>query len=216
MTIKRMMFIRPGETDWNRAGRQQGQVDSPLNALGRRQAEKLASMMRNIGVSALYSSDIRRAAQTTEILAERLGFAPAYDARLRERDVGHWQGLTLAEIREWYPEEFAALTGDVDGFRIPGGESRLEVQKRMKAAVDDMLMRETGETLAVISHTTALKMLLKVLVPGADVQMADLTNSSVTTVERDNAGNWRLVAVDDVLHLEGIEAQAVTEPEDRR
>jgi hypothetical protein len=66
----------------------------------------------------------------------------------------------------------------------------------------------------VISHTTAIKMAIRSLVPGMDVQLNELTNSSLTTLERDEAGAWRTVAVDDVLHLEGLEAAAVKEPED--
>lgn len=215
MSVKRIIFIRPGETDWNRSGRQQGQVAAPLNQLGRRQAEKLAGFIRNIGLSALYSSTTHRAAQTAEILSERLGFPATYDARLQERDVGQWQGLTVSEIRDWYSDEYAALAREGDRYRIPGGESRLDVQKRMKAAIDDILAQTMGETVAIISHTTAIKMVLRLLVPGVnDVQMAELTNTSVTTIDRDEGGAWRLVAADDVYHLEGMETQFVTEPED--
>lgn len=215
MTVQRILFIRPGETDWNRAGKQQGGAASPLNTLGRRQAEKLGNMLRVIGVGALYSSTTRRAAQTAEIIAQSVGYAPTLDERLRERAVGQWQGLTVAEIRDWYPDEYAALINDVDSYVIPGGESRLDVQKRMKAVLDDILKADKAETIAVISHTTAIKMALRVLVPGADVTMQDLTNTSVTTVAREADGSWRVIAVDDVLHLEGMESMSVREPEDK-
>jgi broad specificity phosphatase PhoE len=216
MTVSRILFIRPGETDWNRAGKQQGTVAAPLNALGKRQAEKLAVFLRVIGVSALYSSTTRRAAQTAEIVVEKLGYAPIMDERLRERSVGEWQGLTLGEIRDWYPASYAALLTEGDSYRIPGGDSRQDVRERMNAALADILKQGKGETVAIISHTTAIKMALLVLMPGTDVEMADLTNTSVTTVVRDEAsGVWRIVALDDVLHLEGMEANAVIEPEDR-
>ena len=97
MTVRRVILIRPGETDWNRDGRWQGWVAAPLNEHGRRQAEALAKFVRNIGMRALYSSDLRRAVETAELLAERLVFEPIYDARLRERNIGAWQGLTLDE-----------------------------------------------------------------------------------------------------------------------
>lgn len=217
MTVKRILFIRPGETDWNRAGKQQGVVAAPLNALGVRQAEKLGDFLRVIGVSSLYVSTTRRAAQTGGIIAEKLGVAPVVDDRLRERNVGHWQGLTVTEIREWYADEYAALQADPDGYRIPDGESRAEVLKRMNAALGDILRQSAGETVVILSHTTAIKMVLHELTGSSDVSMADLTNTSVTTIARDDDGDsWRIIAVDDVLHLEGMEANAIIEPEDKR
>jgi probable phosphoglycerate mutase len=217
MTAKRILFIRPGETDWNRAGKQQGVVAAPLNNLGMRQAEKLGEFLRVIGVGSLYISPTRRSAQTGEIIAAKLGITPIVDERLRERSVGHWQGLTLAEIRDWYADEYAALQSDPDGYCIPDGEARAAVQKRMNAALQDILAGAQGETVAVISHTTAIKLALRELVTITDVQMADLTNTSVTTIARDSDKDpWRLIAVDDVLHLEGMEAKSVVEPEDKR
>jgi broad specificity phosphatase PhoE len=217
MTVKRILFIRPGETDWNRAGKQQGVVAAPLNALGVRQAEKLGEFLRVIGVASLYVSTTRRAAQTGEIIAEKLGIMPVVDDRLRERNVGHWQGLTLAEIREWYADEYAALQVDPDGYRIPDGEARVEVLKRMNAALGDILKQASGETVAILSHTTAIKMVLNELTGNSDIRMADLTNTSVTTIARDGESDpWRMIAADDVLHLEGMEANAIIEPEDRR
>src|SRR5215207_3081510 len=106
MTVNRIVLIRPGETDWNRIGRWQGWVATPLNPLGRRQVEKLANFIRHIGMTALYSSDLQRAVETADILAARLGFAPIYDARLRERNIGEWQGMTLDEMEAWYPEAY--------------------------------------------------------------------------------------------------------------
>ena len=131
--VKRVVFIRAGETDWNRMGRWQGWVASPLNAHGRRQAQKLAQFIRNLGISALCSSDLVRARQTAELLAGVLEFPVTYDARLRERNAGAWQGMTLHEMRDWYPDEFAQLLADPEEFRVAGAESRADVRSRMTA-----------------------------------------------------------------------------------
>ena len=213
--VKRIIFIRPGETEWNRQGKQQGWVASPLDARGVQQAEKLAKVVPSIGVGAIYSSDLVRAKQTAEIVARKLGLTPTYDERLRERSVGSWQGLTLTEIRDWYPREYAALQADPEQFRIPGGESHLDVETRMKAAIADILAVASGETIAVISHTTAIKMGVRMLAE-TDVEFNYVTNTSVTTLARTETGTWRVIAVDDTLHLEGLEATAVEEPEDKR
>lgn len=213
MTVKRIILIRPGETDWNRDGRWQGWVAAPLNEHGRRQAEALAKFIRNIGMSALYSSDLRRAVETAELLAERLGFEPVYDARLRERNIGAWQGLTLKEMRDWYPDEYEQLLADVDRFRIPGGESRAEVRARMMAAFDDFLKQNDGETVGIITHTTAIRALLSELIPDCDPNSVEVNNTSVTTLVRGEANQWQLVAANDVMHLEGLPSHSVQEVE---
>lgn len=214
MTVKRVIFIRPGETDWNREGRWQGWVAAPLNVHGRRQAQALANYVRNIGLSALYTSDLRRALETAETLAERLGFEPIPDERLRERNIGLWQGLTLEEMKAWYPEQYAALKQDAENFKIPGGESRADVRKRVRAAFRDFIKADLGETIAILSHTTAIKALLNDLIPSYDPLSSDIGNTSVTTIARQQDGSWVLVADNDISHLEGIETQAVPELEE--
>jgi broad specificity phosphatase PhoE len=211
-TVKRIVFIRPGETDWNKLGRWQGWVSTPLNELGLRQARALARYVRNIGMGALYTSDLKRALQTADCLAEQLSFMPIPDARLRERGIGQWQGLTQAELRAWYPDDYATMLKDVDGYRVPGGESRADVRARVTAALNDILMAQTSETVGVLSHTTAIKILLSDLIPGYNPLDVALNNTSVTTIRRKDAA-WELVAADDVMHLENLERRAAPELE---
>ena len=212
MTVKRIVFIRPGETDWNKLGRWQGWVSNPLNELGLRQARALAKYVRNIGMGALYTSDLKRALETADCLAEQLGFKPISDERLRERSIGQWQGLTQAELRAWYPDDYATMLKDADAYRVPGGESRADVRARVVAALNDILKAETNETVGILSHTTAIKILLSDLIPGYNPLDVALSNTSVTTVRRKDAA-WELVAADDVMHLENLERRAAPELE---
>ncbi|MBE2271955.1 MAG: histidine phosphatase family protein [Anaerolinea sp.] len=212
MAVERIIFIRPGETDWNKQGRWQGWVATPLNEHGRRQAESLARFLRTIGMSALYSSDLRRAMQTAEILCRVLGYEAIPDERLRERNIGLWQGLTLDEMRAWYADEYESMLKDVNAYRVPAGESRDEVRARMKSAYNDIMQQARGETVGILTHTTALKVLLEDLFPGYDAIGANLGNTSVTTMRR-KGDSWTLVAVDDCLHLEGLRTAAVSEIE---
>ncbi|GAB4509132.1 MAG: histidine phosphatase family protein [Anaerolineae bacterium] len=216
MALKRLMLIRPGETDWNLTGRWQGWVAAPLNEHGRLQVQRLANFIRNIGVNKLYSSDNRRAVDTAELLAQQLGFAPIYDERLRERSIGHWQGLILPEVRAWYPEEYAELTKNPDSYVIPGGESIKQVRERAMAALQDILAdaeKESGNlTVAVISHTTAIRSMLAALVPSVDLSQTSFGNTSVTSLAQDSNG-WRLVMANDYTHLEGLEARYMPEVE---
>lgn len=216
MTVKRVIFIRPGETDWNRLGRWQGWAAVPLNERGKSQSRQLAKFIRNIGMSALYTSDLKRAIETAEILAEQLGFPPILDSRLRERNIGAWQGLTLDEMCAWYPDEYAHLLEDPMNFRVPGGESRHDVLERALQAFNGILTQDKGATVGILSHTTTIHVLLRELV--ADQYMAEVpvSNSSVTTITGNKDGTWKLVTADDVMHLEGLESKRYPELEDRR
>lgn len=215
MIVKRVIFIRPGETDWNAEGRYQGWVASPLNAHGRAQVAALAKYVRHIGMSALYSSDLRRALETAQLLADQLGYVPIPDERLRERHVGQWQGLTLQQIHEWYSDQYAALVNDLENYRMPGGESRADVRQRVRAAFADILAKSAGETIGIVTHTNATNMLLDDLVPEFEVYKVGLTNSSVTTVARSGEDEtWTLVAANDVSHLEGLASQFIKEVEE--
>ena len=212
MTVNRLVLIRTGETDWNQQGRWQGWVANPLNAHGREQVQALGRYVRHIGMAALYSSDLRRAVETAELLAQDLGFAPTLDARWRERDIGRWQGMTADEIRSWYSAEFEQLHADPDGFRAPGGESRGDVRRRVLAAIDDILAQNRGETVGVVTHSTATRALLDALAPGHELAGVVIGNSSVTTLAREGS-IWRLVASNDCAHLEGLATASVRELE---
>lgn len=212
MAIKRVIFIRPGETDWNRQGRYQGWVSVPLNEHGRKQVMALANFIRNIGVTALYSSDLKRAVDTATIIGEKLGYEPVYDSRLRERSIGNWQGLTLPEITTWYADQYQELREDQDNYRVPGGESLNDVKKRILEAFNDILKEDKGETIGIISHTTAIRKLLEDLIPSFDQSGLIFGNSSVTTIVLEG-DEWCLVASNDVMHLEGLESRSVGEIE---
>jgi broad specificity phosphatase PhoE len=211
MQIKRIIFIRSGETEWNRLGRWQGWVASPLNAHGRHQVSKLANFLRNIGIGVLYSSDLQRAKDTAAVMNEKIDVPVHFDERLRERSIGHWQGMTPDELRTWYPGEFQALLTDMQGYRLPGGESLDDVYARMKAAFDAITAADAAETVGVISHTVSIRTLLSGLL-GEFQYGQRLRNSSVTTIRFDeSAGRWVLVASDDIEHLEGLSTMSATE-----
>src|SRR5688572_29337336 len=99
--MTRALLIRHGQSEWNAAGRWQGQADPPLTDLGRHQALHAS---RNLGtVDAIVASDLQRASETAMIISEALGVGPVVlEPGLRERDAGEWSGLTRAEIeRDW-------------------------------------------------------------------------------------------------------------------
>jgi probable phosphoglycerate mutase len=98
----RVLLVRHGQSEWNALGRWQGQADPPLSDLGRAQARSAAHSLG--ALDAVFASDLQRASETAEIIANALGIGPVIvDPDLRERDAGEWSGLTREEIHERYP-----------------------------------------------------------------------------------------------------------------
>jgi len=180
---------RHGETDWNRAGRFQGNGDMPLNARGRAQASALADAVREAGIGAVYTSDLPRALETAAIIAQALRLpAPVADTRLRERALGPFQGLTYAEA--------AAQTGrslneggwvDLDG--ADGVEPDDAVLKRLLAACSDIAAAWPDVRILAICHGSAMAALERGL--GGGAERRPLTNGALFRVLRDP--EWRLI-----------------------
>ena len=217
MALKRLILIRAAETDWNLNGRWQGWAPVPLNQHGWDQVYCLAGFIRNIGLTQIYSSDNRRAVQTAEVIAEKLDFDIQYDQRLRERHIGHWQGLVLPEIREWYADEYAEMLKDISGYKISGGESLNDVTQRAEKALADIIKKanadDSDHTVGIVTHTTTIRVILEKLVLGADLSHENFGNSSATTVRHNDDGTWKLIATNDTSHLEGLESRYMPEVE---
>ena len=135
-----MIYLaRHGETDSNAEGRVQGWIDPPLNEQGRRQAETLAAEAARFGLVRLYSSHLRRALETAEIVGERLGLEPVSDERFAESRRGAWEGRLLSELEREHPQEWAAWRAGGADFRFPGGgESLAEHARRVEAALAEV------------------------------------------------------------------------------
>jgi probable phosphoglycerate mutase len=136
-----LLVARHGETDWNREGRWQGWADPALNDTGRAQATRLAGELRAVPFDAVYSSDLRRAFETAEILAEPHRVPVIAEFGLREIDVGSWSGLTRQEIQERFP----------DGSR-PDGETHEEHGARVRAAVTRIALKHPGGRVLLVGH----------------------------------------------------------------
>jgi glucosyl-3-phosphoglycerate phosphatase len=150
-----VLVWRHGQTAWNAQRRFQGQLDIALDDLGRAQAARAAALLAGFAPSAIVSSDLVRARETAQALADVTGLPIATDPRLREIDVGVWQGLTFDEVSERFPVEAAQWRDGGDG-RRGGGESLVEVGARAVAAVDDALLNlADGGTLVVVTHGAA-------------------------------------------------------------
>jgi probable phosphoglycerate mutase len=141
LPVPRLLVWRHGRTAWNAAGRFQGQLDPPLDAIGRAQARRAAPHLRAAGLSAtdtvVVSSDLLRAAATAEALTELLGISLRTDPRLREHGMGCWEGLTRDEVAERYPDQYADWMAGRP-VRGRGGEEPEHVADRALAALTEL------------------------------------------------------------------------------
>jgi broad specificity phosphatase PhoE len=131
-------LARHGETDANAEGRVQGTIDPPLNDRGREQARELAREASGLGLRALYTSQLRRARETADIIGAELGLVPRVDARFAESDRGEWEGRLAAEIKAEDPEAWAGSLAVETRFRFPGGESLEEHAARVEAGLAEV------------------------------------------------------------------------------
>jgi broad specificity phosphatase PhoE len=155
-----LVLIRHGQTDWNAEGRWQGQADQPLNEVGCGQACQAADYLRQFGFNALYSSDLRRAFETAQIIGHELGLDVVAEPRLREINLGRWQGMQVAEIQAQYPEEFRRWREQPLSVQPPGGETLAALAARVLEAVNAIIARHPRQRVGVVSHEFPIAVVL--------------------------------------------------------
>jgi len=148
----RLILIRHGETDWNIEGRYQGQADPPLNQRGAAQAHEVASQLRGVGLDWLISSPLRRAYETAQVIAQELEIPLSTEPRLMEIHQGDWQERLRPEIEQLYPELFRSWQAEPWSTRPPGGESLGQVQNRVYAALDEIIVRYRDRCVGLVTH----------------------------------------------------------------
>ena len=205
--MTRFCFIRHGETDWNVALRMQGHVDIPLNATGLAQAEALGRRFASgtIMADALYCSDLGRARQTAQPVAEALGLPISTTAQLRERNFGCCEGLVFDEIVARFPAEAAAIKRR-DPDHVPaGGESRRQHHARIHACVSDLAARHSAQTLIVVTHGGVLDVVYR-LACGLAIEAPrtyPIANASLNWVVVVGE-KWQIESWSDVAYLAAV------------
>ena len=155
-----IVFVRHGETDWNREKRLQGSTGAPINDAGREQAKGLARLLYEVPFAAVYSSALPRALETAWFVAGPHNLNVTTDARLNEIDHGEWEGMLEAELPD--PERYRRWREDPSSVDLPGIEPLQSVQDRAVAALKEIVARHPDEgagLIAVVSHQIVLALL---------------------------------------------------------
>jgi glucosyl-3-phosphoglycerate phosphatase len=156
--VTRLVLWRHGHTEWNGQLRVQGHSDTPLSGLGHRQAAEAAPLLATLKPDLIVSSDLRRCTETAAALAERTGLAVTTDPRLRERAYGEWEGLTMTQIAQRWPESYQRKQAGADAADLGHGIERpAEVMKRVGEALRGLVEANPGATAVVVSHGGAIR-----------------------------------------------------------
>lgn len=201
--MTRLLLVRHGRSELNAAGRVQGWLDSPLDELGREQAQQLAHRLRVEQPQAVYTSTLRRARQTAEVIAVALGIPLAADERLRERDAGALTGLNPAEIEEQFPEWVQQWRDSRRMAAPPQGEQPADFCARVVAVFDEIASRHPDGAVSVVTHGGVLATYLGHLLGLEPGRWAPFSfgNGSLTVVDLGTDGP-RIRLVNDRCHLE--------------
>ena len=155
-----LVLIRHGQTDWNVEGRWQGQVGPPLNERGREQARRVAEYQSQFGFAALYSSDLRRAMETAQIIGAEMGVEVISEPRLREVNLGQWQGMLTDDIQAQYPEEFRQWHHEPLAVQPPDGETVHALAARVLEAINEIIARYPKRRVGIVAHELPIAIVL--------------------------------------------------------
>jgi len=150
-----IVFIRHGETDM--AGSFCGHSDPELNLAGKRQAIRLAGEAATLEIEHIYSSDLRRAAQTAACIAQRTGVGVDYCPALREIHFGLWEGLRWQEIEDRFPEEADRWLREFPLRSAPGGEAYADFTARIENVLAPLLKGSAERTIAIVTHRGVMR-----------------------------------------------------------
>ena len=174
-----IILARHGETKWNVEEIFRGRTDIELNETGIKQAELLAEYLSRVKIDAVYSSPLKRALKTAEMIASYhkpdIEIAPG----LIDFNYGKWQGLAHQEVKDKYKELYAEWLNNPDLVKMPAGESLNDVRKRATATVASILAKHKG-TVVLVSHRVVNKVLICALL--------GLDNSHFWNIKQDNCG----------------------------
>lgn len=204
MHCTHILAIRHGETAWNKDARIQGQLDIPLNDTGLWQAERTADALRGEPIAAVYASDLLRAAQTAQAIADAQQLTLRRMPELRERHFGDCQGCRWTDLEVERPDITDAWRRRVPDFAPPGGESLLDLRARVENAFHSLGERHAGEQIVVVAHGGVLDIVYR-LAAKIDLQSPrtwQLSNAGVNRVLWTPEG-LNLIGWGDVSHLDG-------------
>lgn len=175
----RWFLVRHGETDWNREDIVQGSSDTHLNEKGRAQAKATAAVLKGKNIDLIISSDLSRAKETAEFIAEETGAEMIFDASLREMDFGELEGKSIPEVNKKYGGFLERP------YKELGGETFEEVEQRAMEALRKHREDYIHKNIVIVSHGSLLGLVMKNIkrITAAEARASELNNAGVIELE---------------------------------
>lgn len=198
-----LTLVRHGETEWNALGKFQGCKDINLSKEGILQADFLKKRFEN-KFYYLYTSPLKRAIQTAEIISENSKIKPIIKLELREINFGDWEGLTIKEIEANFPEKFIEWRNDEINAPMCGGDLSLKIASiRAKEAILEIIKTHQGENIIIVAHGGIIK---AGLIGLFDWKMTMyhkmvLGNTAVSKIAFNHSFDPTLITLNDTSHL---------------
>ncbi|PPK47000.1 histidine phosphatase family protein [Clostridium algidicarnis] len=196
-------IARHGETKWNIEGRMQGFKNSDLTQRGISDARSLGESLKDIDFDCIYSSPLGRALDTAKYIRQDDNTKIILDDSLKELNLGLWEGMTHEEIKEKYPIQYNNFREHPESFESQGGESFLELIKRVEKGLNNIIKDENHENILIVTHTCVIKA-ISIIVKGNDVKdfwnLPFINNTSLTILEVINK-EIKVLLEADVSHL---------------
>jgi broad specificity phosphatase PhoE len=209
--ITRVFLVRHGATPLTADDRFAGSSDVPLGREGRAQVERLADRLAAAPLTAVYSSPLQRTVSTATVVGSPHGLTPVLADGLREIDHGRWEGLRRDEVRQMYPEEYAAWERDPVNVAPQGGETGNHVLARALPAMNDIIVRHAGQSVLVVAHKATNRLLIAHWL-GIDLRSyrdrIEQLPACLNLLDFKTVDQARLVLLNDVSHydLAGVHA----------
>jgi probable phosphoglycerate mutase len=199
----RVIAVRHGQTAWNAQSRIQGNTDIGLDATGLRQAGALGAALADTGLDAIYASDMARALQTAQAVADQTGLTVSAEPGLRERGFGIFEGMTHADVALRWPELAQRWRQRDPAFGPEGGEALADFYARAVACAGRIAALHPGQTIALVAHGGVLDCLYRAAtrVSLQAPRTWQLGNASINRLLYTPEG-FTLVGWNDALHLE--------------
>ena len=196
-------MVRHGETEWNKLGRFQGHQDINLNERGLAQAKETAKAAADWGLVAIYTSPLARTVQVAQEIAKVTPLPVSQEPGLMELSLGDLEGVTGQEMREGWPEVFAAWRSNPEQVSMPNGESLAQLRNRAWRSILQIEQKHSADaSVVVISHNFAIRSIIGELlgVPLENFHRMSLSLASVCTFDSDDRGR-RLISYNSTGHL---------------
>ena len=206
--MTRVYLVRHGQTEWNRELRFRGRADIPLNENGHKQASAIADTLKDKGISAIYTSPLRRSIETARPVGVVFHIETTTVQGLIDINYGEWEGLAYDEVRQRYATLYREWEERPNLVTFPNGESLDDVRGRAFSAFTEIVEKNSGKSILIIPHRVINKVLLCALLGLSNAHFwSILQDTACINVIEYSDRRFVLVKMNDTCHLKGVSTQ---------